>query len=213
MPMTMNTTGMEYFSDLISALGDKAEFVATQALYEGAGIMADEVNKAAKEIKTAPFKWAREGEKRLPSPEEKAMVVANGAMGIASFDIDGSEVKTSVGYNGAGYAKVPWNHMRSNVRTNYKLADFKGRSVNASSTLKYFRLAGGGNLGKGAQNMKPIGVIANSINSGTSFMEKQPFFRRAVTRGTKKAKAAIIQAAEQMFDYIANEQQAGGKTA
>jgi hypothetical protein len=103
--------------------------------------------------------------------------------------------------------------MRSNVRTNYKLADFKGRSVNASSTLKFFRLAGGGSLGKGAQNMKPIGVIANSINSGTRFMDKQPFFRKAVTRGSKKAKEAIIAKAEQLFDYIVQNKDIGGKTA
>lgn len=200
MPMQMSTTGMEYFSDLISALGDKAEFVASQALYVGAGIMAEEVTKAAKEIKTAPFKYAGPGEKRLPSPEEKTMLLTAGSAGVARFEGNGSEVNTSVGYNAAGYAEAAWINSKR-ARTNYRLSSLKG-------SPKTFRISGS----KAGDNptMKPIGVIANAINSGTSFMEKQPFFRRAVSRGTRKAKAAIIQAAEQMFDYIAQEQ--GGKT-
>jgi len=206
MPMTMNSSGMEYYSDLISALGEKAAFVASQSLYVGAGIMAEEVTKAAKEIKTAPFKWAARGEKRLPSPEEKTMILAAGSAGIANFEINGSEVNTSVGYNAAGYAEAAWMKTRK-ARTNYKLSSLlKGNP-------KVFRISGS----KAGDNptMKPIGVIANAINSGTSFMDKQPFFRRAVSRGTKKAKAAIIETAEQMFDYIVQEQEneSGGMSA
>jgi len=202
MPMTMSTTGMEYFSDLISALGDKAEFVASQSLYVGAGIMAEEVTKAAKEIKTAPFKYAGPGEKRLPSPEEKTMILAAGNAGVARFEGNGSEVNTSVGYNAAGYAEAAWINTRR-ARTNYRLSSLKGEP-------KVFRISGSK---AGDPTVKPIGVIANAINSGTSFMEKQPFFRRAVTRGTKKAKAAIISTAETLFDYIVQNKDIGGKTA
>ena len=204
MPMTMNSSGMEYYSDLISALGDKAAFVASQSLYVGAGLMAEEVTKAAKEIKTEPFKWAPPGQKRKPSPEEKTMVMAAGSAGIAKFEVNGSEINTSVGYNASGYAEVPWIRSRK-ARTNYSLSSLmKGNP-------KVFRISGS----KAGDNptMKPIGVIANSINSGTSFMEKQPFFRRAVTRGTKKAKDAIIQTAETLFDYIVQNKDIGGKTA
>ena len=38
---------------------------------------------------------------------------------------------------------------------------------------------------------KPIPQIANAINSGTSFMEKQPFFRKAVSQNQSAAEAAI----------------------
>lgn len=48
--------------------------------------------------------------------------------------------------------------------------------------------AGYGNLGNVT---KPIPQIANAINSGTSFMQKQPFFRKAVSRHQKDAAAAI----------------------
>ena len=48
--------------------------------------------------------------------------------------------------------------------------------------------AGYGMLGS---RLVPIPKIANAINSGTSFMKKQPFFRKAVTRNKAAALAAI----------------------
>lgn len=38
---------------------------------------------------------------------------------------------------------------------------------------------------------KPIPQIANAINSGTSFMEKQPFLRKAFSQSKSAAEAAI----------------------
>lgn len=38
---------------------------------------------------------------------------------------------------------------------------------------------------------KPIPQIANAINSGTSFMEKQPFMRKAFSQSKSQAEAAI----------------------
>ena len=40
---------------------------------------------------------------------------------------------------------------------------------------------------------KAVAVIANSINSGTSFMKKQPFFRKAATRAAPKAVKAMTE--------------------
>ena len=42
----------------------------------------------------------------------------------------------------------------------------------------------------------PIAKIANAINSGTSFMHKQPFFRKAVSEATKRAEDKIIKEIE-----------------
>ena len=61
--------------------------------------------------------------------------------------------------------------------------------------------------------MKPIGVVANSINSGTSFMQKQPFMRKALKAATPKCEEVIIKTAEQLIDSIIKEQDIGGKTA
>ena len=226
-PYRMTSEGIQDAIEMLKQLGDKAEFVAAMALYDGAGIMADAVTAEANKIKTAPFHYAAvEGAtKRLPSPEEKEIVTAQGAIGIAKFtrkyggrreDV----VDTSVGYNASGYAPVTWNHMSSKARTNYKAATFKGRSINASSTLKWIRNQGGSekygiskDIGKGAQNMKPIGVIANAINSGTSFMEKQPFVRKAYTKNKAKVEKAIVDQVESLFNKIINESNVGGKTA
>ena len=49
----------------------------------------------------------------------------------------------------------------------------------------------------------PIPKIANAINSGTSFREKQPFLRKAFTQSRKAAEAAIeagIKAHEDLLD-------------
>ena len=43
-----------------------------------------------------------------------------------------------------------------------------------------------------------IGVIANAINSGTSFMQKQPFVRKGANKGAPKA-------IEAMKEFIENE--------
>ena len=49
---------------------------------------------------------------------------------------------------------------------------------------------------------KPIPLIANAINSGTSFMKQQAFFRRAVNRGKKSAENAIIKTIEAEIDKM-----------
>jgi len=215
MAYRFKSEGVDEIMKAVAELGDKAEFVAAQALFDGAGVMADEVSQSANTIKTAPFHYVAVpgATMRLPSPEEKAILQESGAVGISKFRKRLGSVDTSVGYNASGYAPVNWNHMRNSARTNYKAVKLKGHEVNASSFLQAVRNAGGGNIGKGAQNMKPIGVIANAINSGTSFMQKQPFIRKAVTKATPKAEAAIIERAESLINKIISENQVGGKTA
>lgn len=124
-----------------------AEKVAAEALYEGAGVMADAVSKAVDSIETEPFRYAAGGKKRKPSPEEKAILQA-APKGVAKFRKNGVGIQTSVGMQNSGYATL------------------EGKN-------------------------KPVPQIANSINSGTSFMEKQPFMRRAFSQNQSAAQAAI----------------------
>lgn len=155
----LKVDGMAEISETLSKLEERAPAVAAKALYEGAGIMADEVKKSADSIRTAPFKWASSsGETRLPSPEEKE-IVQQAAAGIAKFDKNGTEVQTSVGFRNAGYAQL------------------KGKTV-------------------------PIPKIVNAINSGTSFMKKQPFVRKAATAGGQRAIAAMKDVIETEFDAM-----------
>jgi len=50
----------------------------------------------------------------------------------------------------------------------------------------------------------PVAAIARSINSGTSFMRKQPVFRRAASQAAPAAQAAVVAKAEEMFNEIIN---------
>jgi hypothetical protein len=178
MKWEMDVAGLAEISELLSKMEEGAQGVAARALYEGANVMAKAVRDEISKIKTAPFKYAKSGEKRLPSPEEKEILEQAG-IGIAKFSKNGAEVDTSVGFNQAGYTKVNFRHMSSKARTNYKT--------------------------KGS-DMKPIGVIANSINSGTSFMQKQPFVRKAEKAGRPKAIQAMKDSIERDFEAMKKEQ-------
>lgn len=157
MAYTMKVDGIEELSEMLGQMGEKAPAVASGALYEGAGIMADELRKGADTINTGQFHYAV-FVTRLPSPEEKSIVQA-AAAGIAKFKKNGTEVDTSVGFRNAGYAEL------------------KGKMV-------------------------PIPKIVNAINSGTSFMKKQPFVRKAAATATPKSIAAMQKYIEAEFDAI-----------
>ena len=157
MAIQMKVEGLSELSEMLRQMGEKAEGIAAGGLYEGAGVMADEIRKGAEGINTSPFHYAV-FVTRDPSPEEKAAVLEAGA-GIAKFQKNGSEVNTSVGYRNAGYTTI-------NGKT------------------------------------KPIPQIVNAINSGTSFMKKQPFVRKAATTGAKKAGDAITKYIEAKFDAL-----------
>lgn len=191
----MSVDGMEEISRLLTQLDDAAQGIAARGLYEGAKVMAESMRREMAGIRTAPFRFAKDGETRLPSPEEKA-VLEQAGVGVAKFSKNGTEIDTSVGFNSSGYADVEFSHMRSGARTNYKAVSVKGHESNSSGLLRAI-----GNTEKGS-NQKPIGVIANAINSGTSFMQKQPFVRRAEKAGTGKSLQAIRSSIERDFDAI-----------
>jgi hypothetical protein len=80
------------------------------------------------------------------------------------------EEKAAVLAAGAGIAKFDKTGTEVNTSVGYKSA---GYAVIKGKT-------------------KPVPLIVNAINSGTSFMKKQPFFRKAVVNATPKAEAAIV---------------------
>jgi len=167
MPYELKVAGMTEISELLTEMADKAPAVAAKALYEGAGLMADEVRKGAGQIRTAPFKYAGDGQTRLPSPEEKE-IVQTAAAGIAKFNKNGTEVDTSVGFRNAGYAEL------------------KGKMV-------------------------PIPKIVNAIASGTSFMKKQPFVRKAAATATPQVLEKMRACIEAEFEAIGKEYKASLK--
>lgn len=147
MAFKIQVDGFDELFNRMNKLPEEAAKVAAEALYDGAGVVADAVSNAVQGIATEPFKYAKGGKMRKPSPEEKA-IVAGAKHGVAKFRKTGISVQTSVGYQNAGYAVL-------NGKT------------------------------------KPVPQIANSINSGTSFMQKQPFMRKAFSQSKGAATAAI----------------------
>ena len=162
MPYKMRTEGMEELTETLRALGESAESVASMALFEGAGTMADTIKKSAEDINTEPFRYARPGERRLPSPEEKEIILSVEGKGIAKFRHDGDGVSTSVGYSNAGYAEL------------------------GNKTV-------------------PIPLIVNAVNSGTSFRIPQPFMRKAVSSGRKKAEKVMTEKVESEWAKMMKE--------
>ena len=146
MAFYMEITGMDELTAKMQKLPDKGADVAALALYEGAAIVANAVSAAVQGIATEDFHYTKFG-KRLPSPEEKAILLS-AKRGVAKFNKNHSRVDTSVGMQNAGYGTI------------------KGKT-------------------------KPIPQIANAINSGTSFMQPQPFFRKAVETSASAAAGAI----------------------
>lgn len=157
MPITMQTEGMDDLLSRLKKLGDNAGRAAASGLYEGAGVMADEIKGAAGKIRTAPFHYAV-FIRREVSPEEKEVVQKG--IGVSKFDFTGDGVNTAVGYGRAsGYAMM-------------------------------------------AGRRKPIPLIANAINSGTSFMTKQPYVREAAATGGEKATNAIVKKIEEKINEM-----------
>lgn len=162
MAWSMKTEGLEELSAMLSRLGDRAQDVATGALFDGAAVVADAYTKAIDNIQSKPDRfYAVDGKfQRLPTDEEKNAL--RGKIGIAKFKKNGSEVDTIIGVTkNAGYVQI------------------------------------GG-------KKKAVAVIARSINSGTSFMKKQPVFRKAGNAVKAAAKEAIVGKAEEMFEKIIN---------
>ena len=188
MPFSFQVEGMDELIHAMDKLPEKARKIAAEGLYEGAGVTADAVSQAVRGIATAPFKYAKGGTKRLPSPEEKEILM-NAQHGVAKFKNNGLRIDTSVGFQNSGYGRITWNHAKTygGSRTKYKMGG-NGKMVHASQ-------------GTG-QSMKPVPLIANSINSGTSFMAKQPFLRKAFKQSEGKATAAIERGIESRLDEL-----------
>ena len=161
MAYKVSTSGMDKLTDMLKKAGEAAHDIAAESLYEGAGVMADAVSRAVESIVTEPFRYATGGHKRLPSPEEKALL-ENAEKGVAHFRDDGGSVQTSVGLNATGYGQI------------------KGRT-------------------------KPVPMIANAINSGTSFMTKQPFYRRAMSQSKGAALSKIEDGIKSRIEKLMNE--------
>lgn len=78
------------------------------------------------------------------------------------------------------------------------VAKFRKTGISVETSIGY-KNSGYASLGG---KTKPVPLIANSINSGTSFMEKQPFLRKAFSQGKGAAKAATENGIKSRLDEL-----------
>lgn len=139
----------------------------------------------------------------LSQMEEKAPSVAASALYEGAGIMSDAIVKGAKSIRTAPFKFVPEGHERlpspeekaAVVDAGAGIARFDKNGTEVNTSVGY------ANTGyteiKGRR--KPIPLIANSINSGTSFMKKQPFVRKAANSGGKKAIAAMTASIEEAF--------------
>ena len=131
------------------------------------------------------------------------------------------EVAAKALYAGAGVMANAYRNAAASVRAQpFRYAVFKKRdpsfeekaAIQGQTGIAKFDKSGSevqtsvGLKGSGyvtiAGKQKAVRQIANAINSGTSFMNKQPVFRKASTQTAKAASAAIVAKADQLIAEI-----------
>ena len=102
-------------------------------------------------------------------------------------------------YAGRGKTRKPSPEEKAIVaNAKHGVAKFRKDGVSVNTSVGYQNAGYASLNGKS----KPVPLIANAINSGTSFMQKQPFMRKAFSSKKGAAAAAIeagIQSREDML--------------
>lgn len=99
-------------------------------------------------------------------------------------------------FGGRTRAPSPEEKAALQGKTGIAKFDKNGSEVQTAVGLKasgYVTIAG---------KQKAVKAIANAINSGTSFMAKQPVFRRAASQAKGAASAAIVAKADQLIEEL-----------
>lgn len=124
-------------------------------------------------------------------------------------------------YEGAGIMSAEINSAAAGIRTGpgatrqsarYATEDEKAAVLSAGAGIAKFKKNGTevntsvGYKSSGYATVrgrrKPVPLIVNAINSGTSFMHKQPFVRRAASSGGAKAMSKMTEFIEDAFEKM-----------
>ncbi len=137
--------------------------------------------------------------------------LADGAEDVASYSLyEGAAVMAGAFAGAAGSIRTePFTHKKAKrlpspeekaaVAGKTGIAKFNKNGTEVDTIVGLAKNAGYVQLGN---KTKPVAVIARSINSGTSFMAKQPVFRKAASTAGGASEQAIINKAEQMLSEI-----------
>lgn len=158
--------GLEEFEKTLTHLGADINKITDKALYEGAGIMADEVKNrieamSAVDERTNIIAYYK-GEKQRLSKNQKQGLLKG--LGIAPFVYTPNYKDTKIGFDG----------------------------YNDIKTKKY-------------PNGQPNQLIARVLESGSSYMDKKPFMRIALTKGKKRVEDKMKEIIENEINKITKE--------
>ena len=123
---------------------------------------------------------------------EGAGVVANAFKGAIG------SIRTAP-FKGKKDLRLPSPEEKAALRGKSGIANFNRTGDGVDTLIGISGSAGYADIGG---KKKAVRLIARSINSGTSFMNAQPVFRRAVSKSRAKAQEAIVNKAEEKFNEI-----------
>lgn len=124
---------------------------------------------------------------------EGAAVAADALNGA----VDGIQTE-NFKYAGGGGQRLPSPQEKAALQRKVGIAKFRKNGTEVDTVIGFGRSGYTQIAGK----PKAVAVIARSINSGTSFMRKQPVFRKAARGCKAAAEAAILKKADKMINEI-----------
>lgn len=137
-------SGVNTYIEQLKRLGMAVEDTAKEAVYNGAGVIADEVRVSLAKIQTDET-WGTDNSLKQGIMHKQKEGLLN-SLGISPISYDGDFLNAKIGF--AGY-----NNFKTDIYP----------------------------------NGQPNQMVANSAESGTSFMVKTPFFASAVRRAKPMA--------------------------
>ena len=145
-------------------------------------------------------------DRMLAELKDKAMDVAkvslyDGAGIVADAFKRAAESIRTEPFKGKREKRLPSPEEKAALIGRTGVARFKEDGGGVDTLIGVTGAAGYANIGG---KPKAVRLIARAINSGTSFMERQPVFRKAKNVAQSTAKAAIVAKAEKMYDEIIN---------
>ena len=155
-----------------------------------------------------PYTMKSEGfeqiSKMLNSLGENAQKVASKGLdegaGVMAAEIKegAGKINTAPFHYAVFVTREPSPEEKEIVQKGMGIAKFKKNGADVNTSVGY------GNAGYAmlAGKRKPIPLIANAINSGTSFMVKQPVFRQAANKTRAAASAAIAKRGNEILNGI-----------
>ena len=169
----MEMKGVDEYIATLKRISDNSEAILNKALYEGAGVMAEELKTQIEALPTVKDEYnlvvysnekrgVKEGAKyKLSETQKKGLL---DSLGIAPFNVKNGVVDTHIGFDG----------------------------YNDIKTKKY---------PKGQPNQ----LIAQVIESGSSFFTKKPFIRKAARVGKAKTEETMIEVIDKEINRLNKE--------